>query len=69
MIMHGANRATPVTVIEYASRANQRILETTLERLPTDLAAAGFDGPALTFLGLAPRQSLAALSDLNMELA
>ena len=69
MIMHGANRATPVTVIENASRANQRVLETTLERLPTDLAAADFDGPALTFLGLAPRQSLAALSDLNMELA
>lgn len=69
MIMHGANRATPVTVIENASRANQRVLETTLEHLPTDLAAADFDGPALTFLGLAPRQSLAALSDLNMELA
>lgn len=69
LIMHGASRATAVTVIENASRADQRVLETTLDRLPTDLAEAAFDGPALTFLGLAPRQSTAALSDLNMELA
>ncbi|WP_370570391.1 uroporphyrinogen-III C-methyltransferase [Phaeobacter sp. SYSU ZJ3003] len=77
LIMHGADRATPVTIVEHASRANQRVLETTLDRLPADLAAAGLSGPALTFLGLAPRQSIAALpdlasdltSDLNMELA
>ncbi|OIQ42768.1 MAG: uroporphyrinogen-III C-methyltransferase [Roseobacter sp. MedPE-SWde] len=69
LIMHGANRATPVTVIENASRADQRVLETTLEYLPTDLAQAAFDGPALTFLGLAPRRSVTALTDLNMELA
>lgn len=69
LIMHGASRATPVTLVENASRSNQRVLETTLDRLPTDLAEARFDGPALTFLGLAPRQTVAALSDLNMELA
>ena len=69
LIMHGASRATPVTLVENASRRNQRVLETTLDRLPTDLAAAGFDGPALTFLGLAPRHSAAALTALNMELA
>ncbi len=69
LIMHGANRATPVTIVENASRADQRVLETTLDHLPMDLAEAGFDGPALTFFGLAPRQSAAALYDLNMELA
>lgn len=69
LIMHGASRATPVTLVENASRSNQRVLETTLDRLPTDLTEARFDGPALTFLGLAPRQTVAALSDLNMELA
>ncbi|MCD9146503.1 uroporphyrinogen-III C-methyltransferase [Pseudophaeobacter flagellatus] len=69
LIMHGASRATPVTLVENASRRNQRVLETTLDRLPTDLATAGFDGPALTFLGLAPRHSAAALTALNMELA
>lgn len=69
LIMHGADRATPVTIVENASRSNQRVLETTLDRLPHDLAEAAFDGPALTLLGLAPRDSAAALYDLQMELA
>jgi len=58
LIMHGANRHTPVTVIENASRPDQRVLETTLDALPTALAAAEMSGPALTFLGLAPRAAL-----------
>ncbi|PCJ04983.1 MAG: uroporphyrinogen-III C-methyltransferase [Rhodobacteraceae bacterium] len=69
LLMHGADRSTPVTVVENASRPDQHVLETTLEHLPTDLAEARFDGPALTFLGLAPRASLTALTDLKMELA
>ncbi|MGR3616015.1 MAG: uroporphyrinogen-III C-methyltransferase [Paracoccaceae bacterium] len=69
LIMHGANRKAPVTVVENASRADERVLETTIDTLPTDLAEAAFDGPALTFIGLAPRQSRAALTDLKMELA
>ena len=44
-----------MTLVENASRVNQRIVETTLARLPTDLAAANLGGPALTFYGLAPR--------------
>ncbi len=69
LIMHGADRAMPVTLVENASRPEQRVLETTLERLPADLDAAGLDGPALTFLGLAPRKAAAALTDLKTELA
>lgn len=69
LIMHGADRATPVTVIENASRADERVLATTLDRLPADLAAAGLSGPALTFLGLAPRAARAALPAINKELA
>ncbi|MBV1897565.1 MAG: siroheme synthase CysG [Rhodobacteraceae bacterium] len=68
LLMHGADRATPVSVIENASRADQRILDTTLASLPADLADAGFDGPALTFYGLAPRAAH-ALSQLQMETA
>lgn len=68
LLMHGANPATPVTVVENASRAEQRVLETTLALLPTDLAEAGFEGPALTFYGLAPRASLAADIPLDMPL-
>jgi len=72
LLMHGATLATPVTVVENASRVGQRILETTLEHLPTDLAEARFDGPALTFLGLAPRASITTqteITDLKLELA
>ncbi len=69
LIMHGADRATPITVIENASRPDQRVLETTLDHLASDLAAADLSGPALTFLGLAPRAAALALPDLQQELA
>lgn len=64
LIMHGADRTTPVTVIENASRPDQRILATTLGDLPDDLAAAGLSGPALVFYGLAPRAAARAMADL-----
>ncbi len=67
LLMHGADRHTPVTIIENASRADQRVLETTLDALPAALAAANFAGPALTFLGLAPRAALAATQSLKLE--
>lgn len=61
LIMHGAARITPVTVVENASRPDQRVLATTLDRLPADLADAAMTGPALTFYGLAPREAMGAL--------
>lgn len=67
LIMHGADRTTPVTVIENASRPNQRVLETTLNHLPTDLESADMSGPALTFLGLAPRAAALAATDIPLE--
>lgn len=67
LLMHGADRHTPVTVIENASRVDQRVLETTLDALPAALEAAKLDGPALTFLGLAPRAALAAAPTIKIE--
>ena len=67
LIMHGADRATPITVIENASRPDQRILETTLAHLPVDLADANMTGPALTFYGLAPRAAMAASVETKFE--
>ncbi|MEP2641642.1 siroheme synthase CysG [Roseobacter sp.] len=60
LIMFGADRHTPVTVIENASRPEQRILETTLDALPAALEAAAMSGPALTFYGLAARAAAQA---------
>ena len=57
LLMHGAAPETPVTIIENASRANARILATTLAALEPSLSDAAFSGPALMFLGLAPRDA------------
>jgi uroporphyrin-III C-methyltransferase/precorrin-2 dehydrogenase/sirohydrochlorin ferrochelatase len=62
LIMHGANGDTPVSLVENASRPDQRILVTTLGRLPEDLAHAGLSGPALTFYGFAPHAVEIALN-------
>ncbi|MFK7874343.1 MAG: siroheme synthase CysG [Paracoccaceae bacterium] len=67
LIMHGADRGTPITLVENASRPNQRIVQTTLEHLPTDLAEAKLTGPALTFYGLAPRAAAQALTDIKTQ--
>lgn len=67
LLMHGAARATPVTVIENASRPDQRILETTLAQMAEDITRADMSGPALTFYGLAPRAATLAAHDIPFE--
>ncbi|WP_372884734.1 siroheme synthase CysG [Shimia sp.] len=61
LLMHGASPDTPVTFIENASRSDQRVVATTLQNLPADLADAALKGPALALLGLAPRAASATL--------
>ena len=60
LLMHGASPQTPVTIVENASRASQRIIETTLAALEPTLTTSDVTGPALTLLGLAPRSAQAA---------
>jgi uroporphyrin-III C-methyltransferase/precorrin-2 dehydrogenase/sirohydrochlorin ferrochelatase len=67
LLMHGAAPHTPVTLIENASRPEQRVIETTLAALPATLEAARLNGPALTFLGLAPRAAMAVAPPLKIE--
>ncbi|QFT96260.1 Siroheme synthase [Roseovarius sp. THAF8] len=69
LLMHGADRATPVSIVENASRPEQRIVDTTVARMAQDLEAADLDGPALTFIGLAPRAAEASLSLSTQEFA
>lgn len=52
MLMHGAAPQTPVSVIENASRPDQRILRATLSSLPQVVAELA--GPAVLLLGIAP---------------
>jgi uroporphyrin-III C-methyltransferase len=62
LMMHGADPATPVTVVENVSRPDQRIHAGTLATLPQ---AAAVEGPAVILLGLAPRRAAAVLSELR----
>lgn len=61
LLMHGANPDTPVTIVENVSRVDQRIIACTLGTLEPTMSAARLTGPALTFLGLAPRAATHAL--------
>ena len=63
LLMHGADPLTPVTIIENVSRVDQRVLATTLAELEPTLTTAGLTGPALTFLGLAPRAAVELAQD------
>lgn len=54
LLMHGADPATPVTAVENASRPDQRLIPSRLDRLAGDLEAAAPAGPVVLMLGLAP---------------
>ena len=64
LLMHGADRLTPVTLIENASRPDQRVVPATLDTL-ADVASVS--GPAVIFIGLAPREAVTSLADLPQE--
>ncbi len=61
LMLHGAAHDTPVTAVENASRPEEKIVATTLARLPQALADAGIKGTAILFLGLSPRAALQTL--------
>ena len=67
LLMHGAERSTPVTIVENASRPDQRILAATLDTLPHILETSNVSGPALTLYGLAPRAVEADLITTTLQ--
>ncbi|MCA2013210.1 siroheme synthase CysG [Cereibacter sphaeroides] len=69
LLMHGADGLTPVTLVENASRPDQRIVASRLDRLASDMKDAGFSGPVITLFGLAPSKAAAALPDLIEDFA
>ncbi len=66
LLMHGAAPETPVTAIVNASRADQR---RSMQRRLTDMAAAisGLTGPALTFIGLSPRDATTEAEHIDQQ--
>lgn len=60
LLMHGAAPDTPITAIENVSRANERVVSTTIARMERDCQDAKVRGPAIIFLGLEPREARVA---------
>jgi len=56
LLMHGGTPKTTISIVENASRPDQRILSTTLAEFASVFHDHDIAGPALIFLGLAPRQ-------------
>ncbi len=67
LLMHGAPADTPVTVVENATRPDERVMATDLAGL-TD-TASGLAGPAVLLLGIAPRRRAGAVAALREERA
>lgn len=65
LTMHGADPATPVTIVEHASHPGQRVHACTLATLSDTMA--GVTGPALTLYGLAPRAAVQAVQSLPLQ--
>lgn len=63
LMMHGADPATPVAIVENVSRPEQRVIAATLATLPE--AVAQTTGPAVLLYGLEPRRARAALTELK----
>ncbi|MGI9522799.1 MAG: siroheme synthase CysG, partial [Hyphomicrobiaceae bacterium] len=59
LLMHGANPATPISIVENISRANEKIVATTLAKLASDMRSAEISGPAIILFGLSPRAARA----------
>ena len=55
LLMHGADKDLPVTVVENASRQGQIIVSTVLERLSEDIEGQGIKGPAILLIGYSAR--------------
>ncbi len=70
LLLHGADPATPVTVIENATRVDERVLTTHLAELGQQMTTQKFSGPAIILLGLADRSDSNQLTQrLGHELA
>lgn len=64
LMLHGATPSKPVTIVENASRENQKIIASSLTNLAQDIEREGIKGPAILLVGYAPRH----VADLGLEL-
>ena len=63
LLLHGAQRDHPVTIVENASRANEKVVKTTLEKMAQDIEKYQILGPAILLYGYAvPEASQSAVT-------
>ncbi len=67
LLLHGADGATPVTLVENASRSNQRIINTTLHSLAETINRQALNGPVIIMLGLESRVANASEQGAEVE--
>ncbi len=65
LLLHGAMRNKPITIVENASRDNQVIVSTTLDTLPADIDRHDIKGPAVLLIGYAPREEVSIAPPLQ----
>lgn len=63
LMMHGAAPGTAISIVENASRADQRIVPATLATLPDQIAEC--QGPVVILYGLAPRAAAHSIPQLH----
>ncbi|MCR8726322.1 siroheme synthase CysG [Frigidibacter sp. ROC022] len=68
LLMHGADPATPVSIVENASRPDQRILACDLAGLDATISGTGSGQPAIVLVGLAPREAARSTARLSPQL-
>jgi len=57
LMLHGASAEFPVTIVENASRENEKIIGTTLGNLVQDIEKYEVLGPAILLLGYSPKEA------------
>ena len=63
LLMHGASKEIPVTIMENVSRPDQRITLSSIGELARDAETSGSEGPVILMLGLSPREAAAVEYD------
>lgn len=61
LLLHGTKAETPITIVENASRADQRIIATSLSKLVRCIDVEKLNGPLVMLIGLEPRVTSSSL--------
>ena len=69
LLMHGAQPGCPVSIVENASRTDQRIFSTTIADMAEAMNSPEIGGPVLTFIGIAPRDVEFAPKNITKDIA